>query len=50
MTWTRSLGFHAEADFHIVKDFMEAIKEGRTRTRTSSETALMSHLICLSAE
>ena len=48
--WTRSLGFHAEADFHIVKDFMEAIKEGRTRTRTSSETALLSHLICLSAE
>lgn len=48
--WTQSLGFHAEADFHIVKDFIDTIKEGRTRTRTSSETALLSHLICLSAE
>ena len=48
--WTGSLGFHAEADFHIVKDFMEAIKEGRSNTRTSSDIAVFSHLVCLSAE
>lgn len=49
-SWANALGFHAEADFHIVRDFMESIKEGRTYTRTSAESALHSHIICLSAE
>lgn len=48
--WTKALGFHAEADFNIVKDFIETIKDGRTQTRTGCESAILSHLICLSAE
>lgn len=48
--WTESLGYHAKADFHIVKEFIEAIREGHLQTKTLSSDALMSHLICFRAD
>ena len=48
--WTESLGYHAKADFHIVKEFIESIREGHLQTKTSVSDALMSHLICFRAD
>ena len=47
--WTESLGYHARADFHIIEDFIDAIRTGRLRTKTSCEESLASHLICFQA-
>ena len=48
--WTRGLSLHAGADLQIVKEFIEAIKEGHLQTKTSAKDALESHLICFSAD
>lgn len=48
--WTESLGYHAKADFHVVREFIEAIHEGHLQTRTSCADALQSHLICFRAD
>ena len=47
--WTRGLSLHAGADMQIVKEFIEAIREGHLQTKTLAEDALESHLICFSA-
>ena len=47
--WTESLGYHARADFHIIEDFIDAIRTGRLQTKTSCEESLASHLICFQA-
>ncbi len=47
--WTRTLPLHAGADLQIVREFIEAIREGHLRTKTLSEDALESHLICFCA-
>lgn len=48
--WTESLGYHARADFHIIEEFIAAIRDGHLNTRTSAESSLESHLICLQVE
>ena len=48
--WTRSKDFHAGADLLIVEEFIESIRSGHNQTRTPSQTALSSHLICFQAE
>ena len=48
--WTESLGYHARADFRVVEDFIEAIRSGHLRTKTSCVESLDSHLICFLAQ
>jgi predicted dehydrogenase len=48
--WTRGMDMHAGADMQIVHDFIQAIKEGHLQTKTLSEDALPSHLVCFRAE
>lgn len=48
--WTKDLGFHAEADFLIVDDFLKSISTGVLQSRTSAEKAVSSHLVCFLAE
>ena len=38
--WTRGLSLHAGADLQIVKEFIEAIREGHLQTKTLAEDAL----------
>lgn len=48
--WTKPLLFHAGADLLIIKEFIEAIREGHLQTRTSCRTSIVSHKICFLAE
>ena len=45
--WTRSLPLHAGADLRIVKEFIEAIRDGHLQTKTLAEDALESHMLIL---
>lgn len=48
--WTKSLGFHARADFRIMEEFISSINSGQLQTKTSCAESLDSHLICFRAE
>ena len=48
--WTQALNLHAGADLIIIKEFIEAIRDGHLQTRTSCNTSLVSHNICFRAE
>lgn len=48
--WAKALGFHGEADFHIVRDFISAIRDGVLSVRTSAEKAVFSHLVCFAVD
>ena len=48
--WARSMELHAGADILIVKEFIDAIRDGSLHTRTSGATSFVSHKICFLAE
>lgn len=48
--WTRGLKLHAGADLEIIKEFINAIRDGHLQTRTLAKDALDSHLICFRIE
>lgn len=49
-SWTKSLGYHANADFHIIEDLITAVASGRKELRTSAADAVVSHIVCLKTE
>ena len=48
--WTKDLKYHAGADLLIIKEFLEAIREGHLQTRTTCNASLVSHNIFFLAE
>ena len=48
--WARSMELHAGADHLIVKEFIDAVRDGSLHTRTSGATSFVSHKICFLAE
>ena len=44
------MDLHANADLHIVEDFVDAVLSGRDDVRTSSDQAVVSHVVCFLAE
>ena len=48
--WTRLLELHAGADLLIVQEFIDAIRDGRLKTRTLGSESFLSHKICFLAE
>lgn len=49
-SWTKGMDLHANADLHIVEDFVDAVLSGRDDVRTSSDQAVVSHVVCFLAE
>lgn len=49
-SWTKGMDLHANADLHIVEDFIDAVLNDRSDVRTSAREAVVSHLICFLAE
>ena len=49
-SWTKGMDLHANADLHIVEDFVDAVLARRDDVRTSSDQAVVSHVVCFLAE
>lgn len=49
-SWSKGMDFHANADLHIVEDFIEHTFNGGNHVRTSASEAVVSHVVCFMAE
>lgn len=49
-TWSKGMAFHADADLHIVADFIEKTLHDDVNVRTASSEAVVSHIVCFMAE
>ena len=48
--WTKSMALHAGADILLVKEFVDAIRNGHLQTRTPGSESFVSHKICFLSE